>query len=98
MCEVRCLSFVSWLGCVLWCLLCDSVRILCCATFCVLCYCVLFAVKSVIRWCNVRGSVYVVVCVFPVCCDFCACDLCTVGTLLFVVCVCPVRISLWSAG
>jgi len=68
MCEVRCLSFVSTVGCVLWCLLCDSVRILRCVTFCVLCYYVIFSLKSVICWFNVRGGVYVVVCVFPGCC------------------------------
>ena len=59
----------------------------CLAVFSVACVCVFGALFPV--WLCLRGCV---------CCDFCAFELCTVGTLLFVVCVCPVRSSLWSAG
>jgi len=52
----------------LWCLLCVCVCIVCCVTFCMLCYCVFSALMSVICWFNVHGSVYVVLCVFPVRC------------------------------
>jgi len=64
-CEVRCLLwkgvFCGVCG-VIVCVLCVvlHVYVLCCGVF--------FAVKSVICWLIVRGGVYVVVCVFPVCC------------------------------
>ena len=57
------------------------------------CYCVLFAVKSEIRWLNLRGGVHVWLCacflcvVFFLSCDCCLCDVCSLGTLLFAACV-----------
>ena len=67
------------------CLLCPGYGVFCgdcCVILCVFCGVLCF----------------VLLVVFHVCCDFCACELCTVGSLLFVVCECPVRISLWRAG
>jgi len=91
MCEVRCLPFVYMVVRVLWCWLCDCV--LCVVLHvCVLCYCVLLAVKSVICWFHERGCVYVVVCFLCVllflCCDSCVSDVCSLGASL----LCVVRV------
>lgn len=87
MCELQCLPSAHTVGRVSWCLLCDGVCILCCVPFCVLCCFVFSAVRSVICWFNVRGGVYVVVCVFPVCREGYVCVTCAVWVLCCVRCM-----------